>query len=179
MKKILVAAALASVLIQGIAAAGVGVGVGAYGGMSIPIVNDLSESGSTYGVRVPLNFAPMFTVEPFWASSSLGDVDETFGGTSYTRDGGETSGFGANALFPFGGTGFSFFPFVGLGSYKIEREGSEDITETGFNFGLGIGFSPIPKLGLNLRGEINSIITDETSQKAANVTLGASYHLFP
>jgi hypothetical protein len=178
MKKILLTA-LALVLIQGTAAAAVGIGVGAFGGLSIPIVNDLSEQGSTFGIRVPLNVAPMVTIEPFWASSSLGDVDEEFGGISYTRDGGETNGFGANALFHFGGTGFSFFPFVGLGSYTIKRDGSDDITDMGLNFGLGIGVSPMPKLSLDLRGEVNSIITDETSQKFGNVTLGASYNLFP
>jgi hypothetical protein len=178
MKKILVAVLLGLGLVGG-AAGATGIGIGVFGGASVPVVNDISGNGSAFGVRVPVSLIPMVTVEPFYASTNLGDVDEDFGGISYTRDGGKTTGFGANALFTFGGPGFQFFPFVGIGSYKIERDGSEDITDMGLNFGLGLGISPIPKFGINLRGELNSVITDETSQKAANVTLGASYNLFP
>jgi len=122
MKKILITAVLGLVLITGTASA-IGIGIGAFGGASVPVVNDISGNGSTFGVRVPVSVIPMITVEPFYAASNLGDVDEDFGGISYTRDGGKTSGFGANALFTFGGPGFSFFPFVGIGSYKIERDG--------------------------------------------------------
>jgi len=176
MKKTLALTLLALALVSSMATAA-SVGVGVFGGASIPVLNDLSSNGSTFGVRVPVNLLPLLTVEPFYAASNLGDVDESFGtSTSYTRDGGKTSGFGANAMLTFGGP-FKMYPFVGIGSYKIERDGAEDITDVGYNFGLGLGFAPIPKLSIDLRGEFNMIATDETSQKFANVTLGASYSL--
>jgi hypothetical protein len=175
MKKML-AAVLVALALGSTTASAATVGIGAFGGASIPIVNDLSGSGSVFGARVPVGLVPLLTVEPFYAASSLGNVEETFGPTTFERDGGKTSGFGANALLTFG-AGVQFFPFVGIGSYKIERDGSEDVTDIGYNFGLGIGFSPIPKVGVSLRGELNMIATDETSVKAGNITLGASYSL--
>lgn len=176
MRKILLLALVALVLTAGVATAA-DIGIGAFGGISIPVLNDLSKQGSQFGVRVPVNLLPLLTIEPFYSASSLGDAEETFGPNSYTRDGGKVTGFGANALITFGSPAFRLFPIVGIGSYKIEREGSDDLTDMGYNFGLGLGFSPIPKLSVNVRGELNMVVTDETSQKAANVTAGVSYSL--
>lgn len=176
MKKWLSLSLLTLVLTAGMAQAR-GIGVGAFGGASIPIANDLAKQGTAFGIRVPVTLLPLVTVEPFASFSSLGDAEETFGPTTFTRDGGKNNGFGANVLLSFGGP-ISFFPFAGLGSYTIEREGSEDVSEMGYNFGLGIGFSPTPMIGLSLRGELNAVVTDDTSQKFANVTLGAHYNVF-
>lgn len=175
MKKLLSLSLLALVLTAGLAHAR-GIGIGAFGGASIPIVNDLAKQGSVFGVRVPVSLLPLVTVEPFASFSSLGDAEETFGPTTFTRDGGKNNGFGANVMLTFGGP-ISFFPFVGIGSYTIEREGSEDVSEMGYNMGLGLGFQPTPMFGLSLRGELNAVVTDDTSQKFANVTLGAHYNL--
>ena len=155
------------------------IGIGPYGGISIPVLNDLSKQGSMFGIRVPVNLLPLLTVEPFYAASTLGDAEENFGTpTTYTRDGGKTSGFGVSALFTFGTGIFKFYPVVGLGSYKFERDGAEDISDVGYNFGLGFGLSPIPKLTINLRGELNMITNGDTAVKAANATLGATYAVF-
>lgn len=155
------------------------IGIGPYGGISIPVLNDLSKQGSTFGIRVPVNLIPLLTVEPFYAASTLGDAEENFGTPiTYTRDGGKTSGFGVNALFTFGSGILKFYPVVGLGSFKFERDGAEDISDVGYNLGLGLGVSPIPKLTVNLRGELNMITNGDTALKAANVTLGATYAVF-
>lgn len=177
MHKPLTLALLALVLITG-AAAAADIGIGAYGGVNIPVLNDLSKQGTDFGIRVPVKLIPLITVEPFFSSSSLGDAEETFGGISYTRDGGDLKAFGVNALFTFGSPAFQLLPFVGLGSYKLERSGAEDISDVGYSFGLGLGLSPIPKLGVNVRGELDMVVTDETSQKFAKVTAGASYSIF-
>jgi hypothetical protein len=177
MRKLVVVTAMALAVLAP-AAHAADIGIGAFGGISIPIVNDLSEQGPQFGVRVPVNLVPLLTVEPYFNSSSLGDVDEDFDTpNTYTRDGGEVTGFGANVLLTMGGPGFKFFPFAGLGSHKIKRDGADDITDMAYNFGLGIGISPIPKLTLTLRGEFNMIATDETSVKFANVNAGLSYSL--
>ena len=91
------------------------------------------------------------------------------------------TGFGANAIFNLGGgSSFHFFPFAGIGSYKIKRSGSEDISDVGYNFGLGIGFAVPSLVGLSfdVRGEALMIKTDDTSQKIGNVTAGATYKFF-
>jgi len=180
MRMILVTALLALIVGAGLAeASGIGVGLGAFGGVSIPVVNDLSKQGSTLGIRAPVKLLPMVTVEPFFASSALGDVSDDFGTPiTYTRDGGKVSAFGATALITFGGDRLQFYPFFGLASYKLTRSGAEDIKDAGYNFGLGLGISPISKVTVHLRGELSMIATDETSQKFANVTAGVSYAVF-
>jgi opacity protein-like surface antigen len=177
MRRILVAAGLALILLPGWAGAAE-IGIGAFGGASVPILNDLSKQGSTFGVRVPVSLVPFLTLEPFYAASALGDVSEDFGtSVTYKRDGGDVKAFGVSALLPFGSPMFKLYPFAGVGSYKITRNGAEDLTKTGYNFGLGLGISPIPKLTVHVRGEMSMVATDQTSQKFANITGGLSYSL--
>jgi len=180
MRKLFTLAALALFLTAASANA-VTIGIGAFGGLSIPIVNDLSTQGSVFGVRAPVGLSPMFTAEAFYSQAALGDAEESFGGpVTYTRDGGEVTGFGANLLLHMGSGSTRFFPFAGIGSYKIERSGSEEISDVGYNFGLGIGFGvpSMPALSFDVRGEAVIIATGETSQKLGNVTAGVSYKLF-
>jgi hypothetical protein len=181
MRKASILAALALVLAAPTAHA-VTVGVGGYGGLSFPIVNDLSDQGSVFGVRVPVGVSPMFTIEGFYSQQGMGDVEETFGGTtSFTRDVGDVTGFGANVLLNLGGSGsVGFFPYGGIGSYKIERSGAEEVSEVGYNFGLGIGFAVPSVVGLSfdVRGEAVMIATGETSQKFGNVTAGVTYKFY-
>src|SRR5437899_2252806 len=114
---------LALVLAAGTAGAA-SVGLGGFGGVSIPIVQDDTGRGTVFGVRAPVSLLPLLSVEPFFASSSMGDKDQRVAGLTYTRDGGTVSAFGLNAML--GGAalpGFKFFPYVGLGSYTLKREG--------------------------------------------------------
>jgi hypothetical protein len=183
MRKTCAATTLALILVTATAnAEGIGVGIGAFGGISIPIVNDLSKQGAVYGVRAPVKIVPLVTIEPFYSLSSLGDVEESFGGpVTYTRDGGEVTAFGASVLLTMGEGTTNFFPFGGIGSYKIERSGAEEISEIGYNFGLGISVSPESWRGFSfdVRGEAVMIATGDTSQKFGNITAGVSYQLIP
>jgi hypothetical protein len=154
-----------------------GIGAGFFGGASFPVVQEDAKSGTLFGVRVPVTVVPLLRLEPYWTALRPGDVEETFGGLSYTRDGGEISSFGLNAILAAGGP-LRFYPYAGLGSYRLTREASDDRTELGYDLGLGLGVSPLPGLELDLRGEFVMITLDETSRKFANVTLGASYHFF-
>ena len=86
-------------------------------------------------------------------------------------------GFGGNVLLKFG-TGFTFFPFAGIGTSELTRSGSEDISDITYNMGLGFGFTPMEKLSFDLRGELAMIATDDTSQKFANVTAGVYYDIW-
>jgi hypothetical protein len=155
------------------------VGVGAFAGASIPIVQDDVKAGPQFGIRVPVGLLKLLTVEPYFASSSLGDGELELGGFTYTRDGFRHTQFGVNAMLgsPVG-AGMSFYPYVGIGSNKLERDGGDDINEIGYNFGLGLGIAPLPALSVQLRGELNMVVTDDTSRKFGNATAGISYRLF-
>src|SRR5689334_20007669 len=106
MKRIAAAALLALALASGAAQASpVGVSLGVFAGLSIPVLQDVSTSsfspsdafgatGSQFGVRVPVHAIPVVTLEPFYATSSYKDREETIGGISYTRQGFDGKSYG-------------------------------------------------------------------------------------
>jgi hypothetical protein len=128
-----------------------------------------------FGVRVPVSVSSMLTIEPYYMTSSLDEVTEDLGDppVEYTRDGFDMKSIGANVIL-FGG---KFYPFVGLGSYSLKRDGSEDIEELGWNFGLGLGLPVTEKIRLDVRGEVDMIVTDDTSRKFGAATAGLTYML--
>jgi len=179
MRTWIVAAAL-SVSLAACAAHATGIGVGVYGGLSYPIIQDDVKSGSIFGFRAPVSLVPMITVEPFYASSKLGDAEETLGGITYKRDGFDQTAYGVTAMLGSpGGMGIHFFPFAGIGKYKLTRAGSDDIDEAGYNVGLGLGIGATPKVSLQIRGELEIVKTGDTSRKFGNATAGLTYSLMP
>jgi opacity protein-like surface antigen len=176
MRRVLfLAAALLALASTAATAEPIKIGIGAYGGVSIPVLNDMSKQGAQFGIRVPIYTNPVFTVEPYYTSATLGDATQNAAGIDYTRDGGDLSGYGVNVMYSFG----AFYPWGGVGSYTIKREGAEDIKKFGYQFGLGLGFKLIPKLSLHVRGGLDVVPTDGTSQKFGEVNAGLNYALFP
>lgn len=177
MRSRIVVALLAFALVPG-AAFAANVGVAAFGGLSIPIVQDDNGQGSTFGARVPVAVNGKFTVEPFFSSTSGGDKDEDVNGITYTRSGIDMTSFGASLLVTFG----AFHPYVGIGSYALERAGM-DYTKVGYSFGLGYRIPiGVPKLAVDLRGGVVMVVEDtssETARKWGDLTVGVSYDLFP
>ena len=172
------AACVALALAAPAARAGViSVGGSVFGGMSFPVLQDDQGQGSVFGARIPVRLAALFALEPFYSTSALGDKTiETSPGFSVTREGSDVTTYGVNALFPFG-TKTMLYPFVGIGSAHFARDG-EDETFPSYDIGLGLGFTLIPKLALDLRGELQVASSGDTSRKMANVTLGATYSIF-
>ncbi len=167
------------------------VGVGAFGGLSVPVLQDVTassfkpsdafgKSGSQFGLRVPVVAIPVFTLEPFWSKSSYADRTETLGGISYTRDGYSGTAYGLNAILGrVDGSSVSFYPFVGIGHYKLTRTGSDDISDVGYDFGLGLGIQTVQKVSIQIRGEFAMVKTGDTSRKFTGATLGLNYSLLP
>ncbi len=174
MKRLSICLALACLSLAGVAHAG-GIGIGVFGGASIPVIQDDTGRGSIYGVRVPVNLVPLLTIEPYFASTKGGDVKQDLFGSSYTRSGLDVTDYGANLLLTFGGP-VQFYPFAGIGSFKLKRSGESDISQTGYNFGLGLGFGlPATGLALHLRGELAAAVDGDVSRKWGNVTAGLQY----
>jgi hypothetical protein len=175
MKRLLTLTLVLLAVSAGVAAAG-SIGVGAFAGMSIPVVQEDVAQGAMYGLRAPVKLVPLVTLEPYFASSALGDKDETLAGITYTREGFDETAFGLNAMLTMGGP-VTFYPFAGIGSTKLKRSGA-DLTLTTYNAGFGLGLSPMPKVSVHVRGELQMAVDSGASRKFANVTLGASYALF-
>lgn len=176
MKRTVVLILVALALCTGSAlASGTSVGIMPYGGYAFPVLQADTGGGAIFGLRAPVNLIPVLTLEPFYASSSLGDAEETLGGLSYTRSGFDMTAFGVSAIL---GANGAFYPFAGIGSYKLSRTGSDDITNTGWNFGFGIRIPAGEKLSLHIRGEMDMIVDGDTSRKFGTATAGLSYNLF-
>jgi hypothetical protein len=153
-------------------------GVGVFGGINIPIVQDDNGQGSSYGFRVPVAIHHVVTLEPYFATTSDGDVTQTILGTSYTRSGFSISSYGVNALLTLGSK-LQFYPFATAGTNKLTRVGSADQTMTGVGGGLGFGFSPVPKFMVHVRGAAQSMTQGGSGRLFADVTAGVSYALYP
>ena len=175
MKRLLVIALVAFAFVASTAHAG-SIGVGAFGGVSVPVLQEDQDQGSLFGIRVPVKLVPLFTVEPFYSKGKLGDKTVTIGGLGLTREGFDVTTYGLNAMLTLGGP-ISFYPYAGIGTAKFKRTG-QDQSWTSYNFGLGISLSPIPKVSVDLRGELQAAVDGDVSRKMVNVTLGASYSIF-
>jgi hypothetical protein len=179
MKRI-VSAVVAALWLSAGAAHAVSLGGGVFGGASIPVVQGDTKTGSQFGLRVLIGAVPMLSVEPYVAFSSLGDASKNLGGFDYTRSGFDATAFGLNVLLGGPGLmpGFSFFPFVGIGTEKLTRTGSADLSDVCYNVGFGLSFPlPMTGLSLNARGELNILATGDTSRKFANINGGLTYKL--
>jgi hypothetical protein len=179
MKKQILIGVLAFTLLPGLARA-ITIGGAVFGGTSLPAVQDDNASGPIFGLRIPVNFVPLIAVEPYYAQTNGGSKDYTAAGISYSRDGIDMKSYGANVLFTFG-TGVQLFPFVGLSSNHMTRSGL-DQTETGYDFGVGLGFKlPLAGLGADIRAAGN-VVTDpassDASRKWAEITVGVNYSFF-
>jgi hypothetical protein len=176
--KSLLGALLLLALVSGSAAA-VSVGLGAYGGKSIAVIlqNDI-KPGSIFGLRVPVKITPLVSAEAYYASTAGGDQSVGVAGLTYTISRVDDTAFGVNALFTFG-TGMQFFPFAGIGSNHLKGD-RLDVTQTGYDFGMGIGFKlPLPGLSGDVRGALNIVPSPgEASRKWAELTVGLNYALF-
>ena len=175
MKKRLVFAFAMLALCASSASAG-SIGVGVFGGASVPVLQDDQDQGNLYGVRAPVKLVPLITVEPFYSSSALGDKTIDLSGFSVTREGSDVTSYGVNALLTLGGP-VTFYPFAGLGQAKFKRA-AQDESFTSYSMGLGLGIKPVPKFSLDLRGELQAAVDGSLSRKLLNVTLGATYSLF-
>jgi opacity protein-like surface antigen len=175
MKRILVMALVATALLAG-AAHAASIGLGFFGGASVPIVQEDQDNGSVWGLRAPVKLLPLLTAEPYFSSAALGDKTQSVGGFSVTREGSDVTSFGLNAMLTMGGP-VRFYPFAGIGTAKYKRTG-QDESFTAYNLGLGLGIGVIPKLDLDLRGEFQAAADGDVSRKVVNISLGASYAIF-
>ena len=47
------------------------IGVGAFGGYSIPVQQDDVDNGPVFGLRAPVKLLPLLTLEPYFGMSTL------------------------------------------------------------------------------------------------------------
>ncbi|MGH7724304.1 MAG: hypothetical protein ACREOU_02625 [Candidatus Eiseniibacteriota bacterium] len=154
-------------------------GIVGMGGASIPIEQEDNDATSArFGVRFPASTSTIFSLEPYFFAGSGGTTELDIGGITTERDGIDLKSAGINvALGRLTGEGFRFYPFGGVGSTVMTREGLDQSKLT-WNFGLGMGAGPGGWL-IDLRGEMNMVDTGDASRKWVGVTLGLGRRITP
>ena len=170
------ALALALVCVSAVSASAGTIGIGAFGGMSYSVMQNDVGNGALYGFRAPVKLVPFVAVEPWYASTALGDKVQAIGPVNLTHAGFDETAFGANVLLATGGP-LSFYPFAGIGRTTFKRGGTNDAL-TSYSAGFGLSVSPIPKVSFDVRGELEAVMDHGTTRKFGNATVGLGYALF-
>jgi len=159
----------------GIAGAG-SLGIGGFAGMSYPVLQHDTGNGMLYGLRAPVKLVPFVTLEPYYATTNLNDKVTNVAGIDLTQAGFDEKAWGVNLLLAAPGP-LSFYPLAGYGQTTLSRTGF-DRTMTTWNAGFGVSFAAVPKVSINLRGELQAVVDGSDTRKFGNATVGASYALF-
>ncbi|MDH3891087.1 MAG: porin family protein [candidate division Zixibacteria bacterium] len=177
MKKLVMVTLGLLLMLQSASAAGLSAGVGAFGGVGIPVAQDDQSQGTVFGIRASVKAFSVISLEPHVTFLKYGDpdVDEIIDDPT----GAKVNGFGVDArLGSLAGPGLSPFFFVGIGTYKVKNDDLQiDESNTGLSGGLGVEIGVGPSLGLEVRGRFDVIGTEGGgSKKAALITAGVNYH---
>ena len=165
---------------------GIGIfgGVGSPGGDMVDVTKE-SKSGPHFGVRVPMAFAKMFSIEPFFArTEGCPDSAYQFEFPPPTEDGFDVNAFGVNIGFGrlVNNNGFNIAPYVGAGIHKFRREQGPADDPFGWRAGLALGLASSSTMHWNLRGEynkMNKLEGEEDGRRYINVSLGVTCVISP
>jgi len=158
------------------------IAVGPYCGMAIPVVNESAESGMMYGIQAKVSLIPMLSIGGHYSSRNYGNPTIiAFEGTEYETemesDGGSMTYYGIDAyLGNSGGTGANLYAMGSFGSYKWERDDTEDISKTAFAAGLGIEYVLPMKIGIDARALMEFASNDDSTYKSFLWFVGLNYH---
>lgn len=177
LKRILMVAALLAVLAPASPGHATGWGVGAFGGVSIPLVQDDGTNGTVFGGRLKLSLAGPIGIEPHIAFFKNGDW-EPEDAPNVTLDGSKFTMIGVNFLL--GGAGqvnaVRFFPVAGFDYYSQSTDLYDADSRIGWNAGLGLEFGA-GNIGVEARGTFNLMtMKDGGSRKWAQLTGGVNLY---
>ena len=180
MKRVMLAALVLLMAQTAVQAQTPSLGVGAYGGINIPLAMDDQASGTVFGFRGRVKLLPFLVAEPNIMLAKWGDPD-AIDGVDLGIKGSKITGFGVDATLgglP-GGVGFKPFLVVGVGSFKIKNDDTGfDESNLGFKGGLGFGIGMSPKIDLDVRGALLVVPQEDGgSKKGALITAGVSFNL--
>jgi opacity protein-like surface antigen len=150
-------------------------GVGISGGVNIPIIQEDQGFGTIFGLKGKLNLLPGVSVEPNINFAKFGDAKLDFG----SREGSRVTSYGIDAILGSGlpGVGVKMYGLIGAGVYSTTRDYDEDMTKMGWGTGLGLEVGLSRKIGVDIRGKLNVISSqDSSTKKSAAVMGGVNYY---
>jgi hypothetical protein len=174
----------AALLVASPAFAGVvGLAVGAYGGMSLPLEDDATV-GTVVGAKLRvLPPIPMIGVEAWYGYFGYEDPEEVHATGDYLLavDGDGFGLFGLDVLI--GGVrgvpGFKWYGIVGVTSAEFEEFGADEKErKLGGEVGVGLEITP-PAIGLGIEGRGTIMFMDlsgDSDDKMMTLTVGINYY---
>lgn len=153
-----------------------GWGVGGFGGISIPIVQDDAGNGVVFGGHVKLSLG-MLAIEPNFSYFKNGDYEVDMA-PGETFESGKITSVGVNLLLGSGlPTGPRFFPFVGAKYYNYNQD-IPDFSDSQLGFCGGVGLEiGAGSLGIEARGSLEVLPLDpEGSRKWVHIRAGLNYY---
>ncbi len=159
-------------------------GVGAFFGLSFPLVQDDQARGTEFGFKARYGLAKIIVLEPFMSIVKWGDPGEVELLTGGTFDFGALEGskitaYGLEASLgnlP-GQMGLVPYFAAGIGSYKVKNETTGyEHSAMGYSVGLGLGVGLSPRFALDVRGKAMIAPQEGGSKKAVGVTAGINFN---
>lgn len=153
-------------------------GIGAFGGLNIPVVQDDQASGMTFGVSARVRLLPFLAAEPNVTFTKWGQPDPIDGVTM--PDGSDFNSYGIDAILGRSATPGGIAPFIvaGVANYKVKNDQTGyDESGMGYSGGLGILVGLGSTLELDVRGKIHVAPQEQGSKKAVTATAGLVYNL--
>jgi len=142
------------------------IGVGAFWGKNIPIVQQDASVDKLWGMKlilVPLSFV---AIEPNFTYSGMGQASINLGGISQIRDGGQIKSWGIDLLLGnFNSKFFHFFILGGIAASSIQKENLPDLNSTGYTGGLGFELTPVKSVGIEAMAKAALIPLQEGGAK--------------
>jgi len=152
------------------------IGVGAFGGMNMPIVQADQSNGSVFGLKAKVKIIPVLLLEPNISFGKWGDGENE--GIEFP--GSKISSLGIDAVLgnsP-GVIGVKPFFLVGAGIYTVKNDDTGyDESKLGYCAGLGLGIGVGPKMDIDITGKAVLAAQEKGSKKAVFITAGLTYYL--
>lgn len=158
-------------------ASATGWGVGGFGGVSIPLVQEDGEQGLVFGGHVKLSLGGLLGVEPNFTYFKNGDWSPD-DDPAVNLTGSKFSSIGVNLILGGAGPvkGFRFFPFVGVNYYNESSDLYDADSKLGWNGGIGLEIG-MGNIGLEARGSFELMPLDGGgSRKWGHITGGLNIY---
>jgi hypothetical protein len=148
-------------------------GVGAYSGVNIPIVQDDAGTGPLYGIRGRIGI-PHMMIEPAVTFLQNEDQDVDVGGSTISLEAPEVTSYSFSAVW-----GGSYYAMAGIGWSTLDiPNGAGESDEPTYYFGGGWEFG-IGPMSVDICPRLYLIQTaDNASRKNIGVLIGVNYYFF-
>jgi hypothetical protein len=154
-------------------------GIGAFGGMNIPVAQGDTKPGALYGVKGRIPLLPFLAVEPNFLVADFKGKDLTVQDTiSYAQEGGNFTSFGADLIVgTFSGMSkLKFYGLAGINTNTYKRKGMENKTGLGLTIGTGFEFFPTDIISVEIRSRYHPIKIGDGGRVHVEISGGLNYY---